>query len=197
MANRKRPIRVRTYLTEEELKMVHKRMAQMGTTNREAYMRKMALDGYILRLEIPELKEYVAMQRVHSKRFNEIAKRVNETGRLYPEDVAEMKEMISKSTAQMELVLAEVNKLKYAPVRCAANFTKIVSGAWGLPKQESTRGPHGALLAKYVYLRRQENALWSPSCPACYRCFHLSKRTRDIWFYQKWTLWCPACQVCF
>ena len=84
MANRKRPIRVRTYLTEEELKMVHKRMAQMGTTNREAYMRKMALDGYILRLEIPELKEYVAMQRVHSKRFNEIAKRVNETGRLYP-----------------------------------------------------------------------------------------------------------------
>ena len=112
MANRKRPIRVRTYLTEEELKMVHKRMAQMGTTNREAYMRKMALDGYILRLEIPELKEYVAMQRVHSKRFNEIAKRANETGRLYPEDVAEMKEMISKSTAQMGLVLAQVNKLK-------------------------------------------------------------------------------------
>ena len=112
MANRKRPIRVRTYLTEEELKMVHKRMAQMGTTNREAYMRKMALDGYSLRLEIPELKEYVAMQRVHSKRFNEIAKRVNETGRLYPEDVAEMKEMIGKSTAQMDLVLAQVNKLK-------------------------------------------------------------------------------------
>ena len=112
MANRKRPIRVRTYLTEEELKMVHKRMAQMGTTNREAYMRKMALDGYILRLELPELKEYVAMQRVHSKRFNEITKRVNETGRLYPEDVAEMKEMIGKSTAQMDLVLAQVNKLK-------------------------------------------------------------------------------------
>ena len=112
MENRKRSIRVRTYLTEEELKMVHKRMAQMGTTNREAYMRKMALDGSILRLELPELKEYVAMQRVHSKRFNEIAKRVNETGRLYPEDVVEMKEMISKSTAQMDLVLAQVNKLK-------------------------------------------------------------------------------------
>ena len=112
MANRKRPIRVKTYLTEKELQKIYKRMAQMGTTNREAYMRKMAIDGYVIRLEIPELKEYVAMQRVHSKRFNEIAKRVNETGRLYPEDVAEMKEMISKSTAQMDLVLAEVNKLK-------------------------------------------------------------------------------------
>ena len=112
MTNRKRPVRVKTYLTEEELKMIHKRMAQMGTTNREAYMRKMALDGYILRLEIPELKEYVAMQRVHGKRFNEIAKRVNETGRLYPEDVAEMKEMVGKLKEQMDFVLTKVNKLK-------------------------------------------------------------------------------------
>ena len=112
MANRKRSVRVKTYLTEKELQKIHKRMAQMGTTNREAYMRKMAIDGYVVRLEIPGLKEYVAMQRVHSKRFNEIAKRVNETGRLYPEDVAEMKEMFGKLKEQMNLVLAEVNKLK-------------------------------------------------------------------------------------
>ena len=112
MANRKRSVRVKTYLTEEELQMVHKRMAQMGTTNREAYMRKMAIDGYVVRLELPEFKESVALQRVYSKRFNEIAKRVNETGRLYPEDVAEMKEMVGKLKEQMDLVLAEVNKLK-------------------------------------------------------------------------------------
>ena len=112
MANRKRPIRVRTYLPEDELKMVHKRMAQMETTNREAYMRKMAIDGYVVRLELPEFKEYVALQKIYSKRFNEIAKRVNETGRLYPEDVAEMKEMVGKLKEQMNLVLTEVNKLK-------------------------------------------------------------------------------------
>ena len=112
MANRKRSVRVKTYLTEEELQMVHKRMAQMGTTNREAYMRKMAIDGYVVRLELPEFKEYVALQRVYSKRFNEIAKRVNETDRLYPEDVAEMKEMVGKLKEQMNLVLAEVNKLR-------------------------------------------------------------------------------------
>lgn len=112
MANRKRPIRVKTYLTEKELQKIHKRMAQMGTTNREAYMRKMAIDGYVVRLEIPELKEYVALQKVYSRRFNEIAKRVNETGRIYPEDISEMKEMVGKLKEQMDLVLAEVNKLK-------------------------------------------------------------------------------------
>lgn len=112
MANRKRSVRVKTYLTEKELQKIHKRMAQMGTTNREAYMRKMAIDGYVVRLEIPELKEYVALQRVYSRRFNEIAKRVNETGRIYPEDISEMKEMVGKLKEQMDLVLAEVNKLK-------------------------------------------------------------------------------------
>ena len=112
MANRKRSVRVKTYLTEKELQKIHKRMAQMGTTNREAYMRKMAIDGYVIRLELPEFKEYVTLQRVYSRRFNEIAKRVNETGRLYLEDVAEMKEMFGKLKEQMNLVLAEVNKLK-------------------------------------------------------------------------------------
>ena len=112
MANRKRPIRVKTYLTEKELQKIHKRMAQMGTTNREANMRKMAIDGYVVRLEIPELNEYVALQRVYSRRFNEIAKRVNETGRIYPEDISEMKEMVGKLKEQMDLVLSEVNKLK-------------------------------------------------------------------------------------
>ena len=112
MANRKRSVRVKTYLTEKELQKIHKRMAQMGTTNREAYMRKMAIDGYVVRLEVPELKEYVTLQRVYSRRFNEIAKRVNETGRIYPEDISEMKEMVGKLKEQMDLVLAEVNKLK-------------------------------------------------------------------------------------
>ena len=112
MANRKRPVRVKTYLTEEELKMIHKRMAQLGTTNREAYMRKMALDGYMIRLEIPGLKEDVELLRVYSRRFNEIAKRVNETGRIYPEDFSEMKDMLNKQKEHLYRIVDEVNKLK-------------------------------------------------------------------------------------
>ena len=112
MANRKRSVRVKTYLTEEELQMLHKRMAQMGTTNREAYMRKMAIDGYVVRLELPEFKEYVALQKIYSKRFNEIAKRVNETGRIYPEDFSEMKDMLNKQKEHLYRIVDEVNKLK-------------------------------------------------------------------------------------
>ena len=112
MANCKRSVRVKTYLTEKELQKIHKRMAQMGTTNREAYMRKMAIDGYVIRLELPAFKEYVALQRVYSRRFNEIAKRVNETGRIYPEDFSEMKDMLNKQKEHLYRIVDEVNKLK-------------------------------------------------------------------------------------
>ena len=112
MANRKRSVLVKTYLTEKELQKIHKRMAQMGTTNREAYMRKMAIDGYVVRLELPEFKEYVALQRVYSKRFNEIAKRVNATDRIYPEDISEMRMMLQDIMDKQNRALAELDKFK-------------------------------------------------------------------------------------
>jgi hypothetical protein len=58
------------------------------------------------------------------------------------------------------------NSKLYILLYIESYFKKIVSGAWGFPQQENARGPYGALLAKYVYLRRQENAPWSPSCTA-------------------------------
>ena len=58
-------------------------MAQLGTTNREAYLRKMALDGYVVRLELPELKELVSLMRYSSNNLNQLARRAHETGRIY------------------------------------------------------------------------------------------------------------------
>ena len=90
MANRKRSVRVKTYLTEEELQMVHKRMAQIGTTNREAYLRKIAIDGMLVKLEVPELKEIVSLMRRTSNNVNQIARRLNENGRIYEVDITDV-----------------------------------------------------------------------------------------------------------
>lgn len=59
MANRKRNIEVRFRVTQDELEMIHKKMAQYGTTNLSAFLRKMSIDGYVVKLELPELKEMV------------------------------------------------------------------------------------------------------------------------------------------
>ena len=112
MANRKRPIRVKFRVTEEEHSQIRKRMEQMHTNNQEAYVRKMAIDGYIVNLQIPGLKDLVVDLKIYSQHMNEIARRVNETDRIYPEDIAEMRRMVQGIAERQNRVLEEVNKLK-------------------------------------------------------------------------------------
>ena len=63
---RKRDVQLNFRVSPEELALIEQKMAQLGTTNREAYLRKMALDGYVVRLELPELKELVSLMRYSS-----------------------------------------------------------------------------------------------------------------------------------
>lgn len=107
MANRKRPVCVKFRVTEEEVEKIRMRMDQMKTSNREAYVRKMAIDGAVVNLQIPGLKELVGNMRIYSKRLNEITKRVNSTDRIYPEDISEIKTMLSDILKQGSGVLDE------------------------------------------------------------------------------------------
>ena len=90
MANRKRNIMVRFRVTPEEKAMIEEKMSQVGTSNMEAYLRKMAIDGYILKLDLPELKEMISLLRRCSNNLNQIAKRANQTVRLYGEDMGDI-----------------------------------------------------------------------------------------------------------
>ena len=90
MANRKRNIRIRFRVTPEEKALIEEKMTQVGTTNMEAYLRKMAIDGYILKLDLPELKEMISLLRRCSNNLNQIAKRMSQTGRLYREDMGDI-----------------------------------------------------------------------------------------------------------
>ena len=90
MANRKRDIRLRFRVTPEERTLIEEKMTQVGTSNMEAYLRKMSIDGYILKLDLPELKEMISLLRRTSNNLNQIAKRVNQTGRLYGEDIEDI-----------------------------------------------------------------------------------------------------------
>ena len=90
MTNRKRDIRLRFRVTPEERTLIEEKMTQVGTSNMEAYLRKMSIDGYILKLDLPELKEMISLLRRSSNNLNQIAKRMNQTGRLYGEDMEDI-----------------------------------------------------------------------------------------------------------
>ena len=87
---RKRNIQVIFWISEQERELIQQKMAQLGTDNMSAYLRKIAIDGYVVRLELPELREMVSLLRRSSNNLNQIAKRVNETGRFYAADMDDM-----------------------------------------------------------------------------------------------------------
>ena len=83
-AKRKREVQVNFRVSPEELALIEQKMSQLGTVNREAYLRKMALDGYVVKLDLPELKELVSLMRYSSNNLNQLTRKVHETGRVYP-----------------------------------------------------------------------------------------------------------------
>ena len=91
MANRKRNIQMKFYVTEEEKRLIDEKMAQLPTRRYGAYLRKMAVDGYVVRVDMTEFKELASLLRNCSNNLNQIAKRVNSTGHLYEEDIADLK----------------------------------------------------------------------------------------------------------
>ena len=93
MANRVREHQVIFRVTEAEKELIRRRMALLGTRNMQSFLRKMALDGYVVKLELPELKEMVSLLRRCSNNLNQIARRLNAQGQMYD---TEMEEMLQK-----------------------------------------------------------------------------------------------------
>ena len=89
-ANRIRKVQLNFRVTEREKQLIEERMQEIGTTNREAYLRKIAIDGMLVKLEVQELKEIVSLMRRTSNNVNQIARRLNETGRIYEADITDV-----------------------------------------------------------------------------------------------------------
>ena len=108
---RKREVQLNFLVSPEELALIEQKMAQLGTTNREAYLRKMALDGYVVRLELPELKELVSLMRYSSNNLNQLARRAHETGRIYDADLEDISRRQEALWDGVHQVLTQLAKL--------------------------------------------------------------------------------------
>lgn len=90
MAHRKRTVQLHFMVTEHERELIRQKMAQLGTNNLGVYLRKMAIDGYIVKLELPELSELLSLLRRTSNNVSQIARRVHETGNIYDTDLGDI-----------------------------------------------------------------------------------------------------------
>lgn len=96
MANRKRPIILRCPVTAQERALIEQKMAQLPTQRIGAYLRKMAIDGYIIYTDTANIKEMNKELHAIGRNINQIAKRVNSTSDIYREDIAELRERLGE-----------------------------------------------------------------------------------------------------
>lgn len=79
-------------LTKGDLEKIEKRMREAGIKNMSAYFRKMAIDGCVIKLDLSDLNEVTRLMRINSNNLNQYAKRANETGSIYLEDIKALRE---------------------------------------------------------------------------------------------------------
>ena len=111
MKKRRRTIPLMFYVTPEERDQIEAKMAQLGTNNMSAYLRKIAIDGYVVQLDLPELREMVSLLRRSSNNLNQLARRANETGRIYPEDLADIRQNQAQFWESAKEILRVLSKL--------------------------------------------------------------------------------------
>ena len=84
--------RIEIRISKADRDRIQLKMKELGVRNMSAYLRKMALDGYCIRLDLEDVKELVRLLRICSNNLNQYAQRANETGSIYREDIQDLQE---------------------------------------------------------------------------------------------------------
>lgn len=106
MAERLRPVQMKFYVTEEEKNFIYKKMSLIGVKNLSAYLRKMVIDGQIVRIETTDLDEICRQISGIAKNINQIAKRINATDNIFTEDIHQMKKKVEEVWLLLESTLS-------------------------------------------------------------------------------------------
>jgi len=109
---RKRDKQLKIWVSQEELDMIHQKMAEFGTPNMGAFVRKMVIDGYIVKLDIPELKDIIHLLGPIGNNVNQMARKLNAGGSIYREDIAEVNSKLDAVYKLQRKILKHLAKIK-------------------------------------------------------------------------------------
>lgn len=108
----KRNIEIKIRVTETERELISEKMALANIRNREAYLRKMALDGYVVRLDLADVRRMCFLLDTVANNLNQIAKRANETRSVYESDIQDLREHYGRLMEQADEILQSLAKIK-------------------------------------------------------------------------------------
>lgn len=108
---RKRNKQLKIWISQEEQDMIRQKMAEFGTDNMGAFVRKMVIDGYIIKLDLPELQEIIRLLGSIANNVNQIARRVNAGGNVYKEDLEEVNANLDQNYKMLRKVMKSLSKI--------------------------------------------------------------------------------------
>lgn len=97
--------RIELRVTEDELMKIRDRMEEAGISSLTAYMVRMAIHGYVIVMDLSDLKEILRLLQISGNNLNQYARKANETGSIYHEDIEELKNNQKKILQEMRKVL--------------------------------------------------------------------------------------------
>ncbi len=98
--------------TPEEDAIIQQKMKVAGVKNQSAFIRMMTLNGYLLKLDLPELREAVRLLGSLSNNVNQIARRLHEGGSIYETEVDDIVQNQRELKAKMDQILLRLDHLK-------------------------------------------------------------------------------------
>lgn len=110
MKGRRRNIHLHVMVTAEELARIRERMDEAGITNAGTYVRKMALNGYILHVDLSPVRELVSLQRRCSNNLNQVAIHANTYG-VYPDEIAGLQQDYAELWGRMNDILKQLSAI--------------------------------------------------------------------------------------
>ena len=109
MVERSKYIHIR--VTPEEVDRIKERMQEAGIKNMTAYLLRMALHGFVIMMDLSDLKEILRLLQISGNNLNQYAKKANETGNIYKEDIDELKSNQKEIVQEMRKVLDKLTEL--------------------------------------------------------------------------------------
>ena len=114
MAKPKGPVRQKKLtfrVSDDEYELIEEKRESLGIRNKEAYLRKMAIDGYCVKLDLQEIREMTKLMRATSNNLNQYARWANESGKVHTEDMRDLRERFEQIYEAEKAILASLQIL--------------------------------------------------------------------------------------
>lgn len=111
MKKRVRYVPIYVWVRPDELEAIRERMAQAGIRNLSAYIRKMALTGYVLNVDLAPVQELVSLQRRCSNNLNQVAVTANTYGGIYPDDIRRLQQDYADLWGPLSELLKQISEI--------------------------------------------------------------------------------------